>query len=771
MDYADSFTPKPIKGEKYTTTDGKIVVVDDIQPDEGVVYVFCHYEGDEPYTMSPNKEEWEAMFSHVDDTKYSIKLSANPLEGGTVTGEGLYDKDSKVVLSAIPSNGYIFVKWSDNDSQPQRNIVVSTDLQLEAIFKQISTGTSTDGGSSIGSQPIGGTGTSNTPNNSQINSGKAENIEDSSNKDENLGEYLEKVIEPIKRLKILLRNGITLPFQILKLESDEEIPAQFSDPNVTKTCQDEINKIEALRKEGENVENRGSWVEEKMWSFGAFDKPMLRMFKQDHGAKTGLGAAIFMTSLLAFCTGTYAFYKISNNTFLAFVFGLIWGTMIYVLDRNIVASMAYTGEKHKIKKFFKTCGSVCLRLFISVCIGMVISTPIEMLIFGGKIEEYKNFEHEQFVKNEIESYHDEISKDLYEKKARIETELATIRSRMDGEEKNPYAKGRGKQWESYRVQEIAVSKRDSNMQKELDQLPLIYETKHKEFLEKAEKKWKQQEDYFDLSTDLAILYKVTSTIEELDKIAERENNKSVKSSNLIKQVIKASKDTKSTDRQQSASLAKQNTKVSKDENNNISSKGSPQNTESFVANQNKNEAIINPALPKDNMMHNCRVFITFFFILLEVIPVLTKLFFKAGEYDKEMVRWSYLKSKLHRIENASSYNQTLNGALSTHRKYILGDEFEEIEKTLLSDENQEKDNKDDLDNITLPIKGCLRTAQDYNDWRNLRRWKFAIMKADDYLEEEINKLFSQQGSTSKFSQPPQNHSAPSDPSAGGEVID
>ena len=36
------------------------------------------------------------------------------------------------------------------------------------------------------------------------------------------------------------------------------------------------------------------------------------------------------------------------------------------------------------------------------------------------------------------------------------------------------------------------------------------------YKEEAEKKWKQQEDYFDLSTDLAILYKVTSTIEELD---------------------------------------------------------------------------------------------------------------------------------------------------------------------------------------------------------------------------------------------------------------
>lgn len=49
------------------------------------------------------------------------------------------------------------------------------------------------------------------------------------------------------------------------------------------------------------------------------------------------------------------------------------------------------------------------------------------------------------------------------------------------------------------------------------------------------------------------------------------------------------------------------------------------------------------------------------------------------------------------------------------------------------------------------------------------------MKADDYLEEEINKLFPQMASTHKPSQPvqPQQQplSTPVDPSAGGETID
>lgn len=711
MDYADNFTPKPIRGEKYTTTNGKVVIVDEILSDDGVVCVFCHYEGDDPNTMFPNKEEWEAMFSPADDAMCSIQLSANPSDGGSVVGGGSYPKDTTVKLSAVPSNGFLFEKWSDDNTQMQRDYVVKEDVRLEAVFTQKVPGNSTDGGNAS-TDHFGGAssgGGSTNQNDASADSVNESANSDGANKEDptfqnpndngDFNDYLSKVLEPIIRLRNLLLNGITLPFQILKLETDEEIPAQFSDPNVKNTCQEEINKIEALRREGEKEANRGSWLEEKMWSFGAFDKPMLRMLKQDHGAKTGLGAAIFMTSLLAFCTGTYAFYKISNNTFLSFIIGLVWGTMIYVLDRNIVASMAYTGEKHRVRQL---CMTVGMRLLISIFIGVVISTPIEMLIFSGKIDEFKEFEHEQFVKNEIASYQHEISKHLEAKKERIAVELHDIQQLMKKEAADPSVPGRGPRWESYFAREKLIMDRADKNQYELDNVSSLIEAKRKEFQDKAEKKWKRHENFFDLSTDLAILYKVT-------------------------------------------------------------------------ASTTTNEEVVNPALPKDNTMFFCRIFITVFFVLLEVIPVITKLFFKPGDYDKKMVRWAYLIAKLHRIENASSYNQTMNGALSRHRKYILGDEFEEIEKVLQSDENHENINSEDMNNISLPIKGCLRTAKDINDWMNLNRWKFAIMKADKYLEEEINKLFSQGASTGpgpKLGQPkPQNPSSSSDPSAGGEVID
>lgn len=735
MDYADNFIPKPVIGERYTTIDGKNVVVDDIQSDEGVVYVFCHYEGDNPNTLFPNKEEWEAMFS-----KY------NDFDSNTDDGRADDDFDDK----------------SDVDGTNDDNADVNDtddDAGLHADNKP------NDDGSPTGNKPNDGTPT----NNNTVDDETKTDTDDSNEatvEDGDFSDYLRKVIEPINRLRKLLQQGITLPFQILKLESEEDIPAQFSDPNVTKACQEELDKIHRLRAEGEKTENHGSWVEEKMWSFGAYDKPMLRMFRQDHGAKTGMGAAIFMTALLALCTGTYAFYKISGSTVLAGLLGLIWGTMIYVLDRNIVTSMAYTGEKNRRRRFWKSCGTVSLRLVIAVFIGIVISAPVELLIFNGKINEYKEFEHEQFVKREIASMEYEIAKEKLNNKERLEKDLDSIRARKDWEERNPEAPHRGPEWKKYAKQEDATQQLLDKNQKELESLDNIYQSKKREFTEAAEQKWKKHEDYFDLSTDLAILFKITAKVEDKKLINEEAVSTQTKNTSNTTQA----KDTSNSNTNDGS--------IQSEVKNNSSRNNKSDSVDNAIivnAPANVQNAEINPALPLDNTMHKCRLFITLLFTLIEVIPVITKLFFKAGDYDKKMVRWAYLEARMHRIENANCYNQTINGALSKHRKYILGEEFEEIDRALQSDENHEDDDDGNIDNITLPIKGCLRTAKDYNDWKNLRRWKYAIEKADAYLQDEINKLFPQLAAVDKHSQPeqPQASMPPStdDPSADGEVID
>ena len=65
---------------------------------------------DNPYTFTVNGAvELTANFSL---NSYDITASANPAEGGTITGTGAYDHFSTCTLTAMPNTGYVFRSWS-----------------------------------------------------------------------------------------------------------------------------------------------------------------------------------------------------------------------------------------------------------------------------------------------------------------------------------------------------------------------------------------------------------------------------------------------------------------------------------------------------------------------------------------------------------------------------------------------------------------------------------------------------------------------------------
>lgn len=69
----------------------------------------------------------------VDYTKrFTLTLTAT--EGGSVTGDGVYDENESATIQAIPDNGYYFKKWSDEDVNSNRSITITQDISLQAIF-------------------------------------------------------------------------------------------------------------------------------------------------------------------------------------------------------------------------------------------------------------------------------------------------------------------------------------------------------------------------------------------------------------------------------------------------------------------------------------------------------------------------------------------------------------------------------------------------------------------------------------------------------------
>jgi hypothetical protein len=111
----------------------------------------------------------------------------------------------------------------------------------------------------------------------------------------------------------------------------------------------------------------------------------LKKYPIEHNKYVGIGATIFFTALFAALSGGYAMYFVfSGSAFavgFAILFGLLWGTAIFNMDRYIVSSINKEG----------TTGQQILqaspRILLAIMIGVVISRPLELKIFDKEIRD------------------------------------------------------------------------------------------------------------------------------------------------------------------------------------------------------------------------------------------------------------------------------------------------------------------------------------------------------------------------------------------------
>ena len=89
-----------------------------------------------------NESDWSdtLSFTTLDTTPaivyYTITLTANNPDWGTVYGADTYAEGTEVVIRAEAKAGYHFVSWSDSIADSVRTLVVTSDINLVAIFAE-----------------------------------------------------------------------------------------------------------------------------------------------------------------------------------------------------------------------------------------------------------------------------------------------------------------------------------------------------------------------------------------------------------------------------------------------------------------------------------------------------------------------------------------------------------------------------------------------------------------------------------------------------------
>ena len=84
---------------------------------------------------------------------------------------------------------------------------------------------------------------------------------------------------------------------------------------------------------------------------------------------------------MAFIAASYALYTVFDNLFAAVGFGLVWGLLIFNLDRYIVSTIKKTGNV--IDELIQASP----RIILAVIIAVVISKPLELKIFEKEINQ------------------------------------------------------------------------------------------------------------------------------------------------------------------------------------------------------------------------------------------------------------------------------------------------------------------------------------------------------------------------------------------------
>ncbi|KAA3440663.1 DUF4407 domain-containing protein [Rufibacter hautae] len=172
------------------------------------------------------------------------------------------------------------------------------------------------------------------------------------------------------------------------------------------------------------------------WCAGADDHILSQCPKSEHIKFGSIGATVLFTGILAALSGGYALYTVFDSVVAAAAFGLLWGAVIFNLDRFIVSTIRKEG------KFGKEFLQILPRLVLALVLAIVISKPLELRIFQKEIdsvlEEKKAqlaLEHQKLINQQFTEA-DSVRKDIDRIKAEIGTKSAqrdTLYTQMSSE--------------------------------------------------------------------------------------------------------------------------------------------------------------------------------------------------------------------------------------------------------------------------------------------------------------------------------------------------
>ncbi len=114
----------------------------------------------------------------------------------------------------------------------------------------------------------------------------------------------------------------------------------------------------------------------------------LKKIETDHVKYASIGATVFFTGLLASLSGGYAIHYVFENYWVTIPFAILWGLVIFNLDRYIVSSLvkAPISSRTAFSIFIKEIPPAIPRFLLAAVIAIAVSNPLEIRLFQKEID-------------------------------------------------------------------------------------------------------------------------------------------------------------------------------------------------------------------------------------------------------------------------------------------------------------------------------------------------------------------------------------------------
>ncbi len=133
-----------------------------------------------------------------------------------------------------------------------------------------------------------------------------------------------------------------------------------------------------------SINQKMNWFQKFLLVCSGGNIHILRKTPSEWNKFAGIGGIVLFTAIFATLSAGYAMFTIFENLWISAGFAILWGLMIFNLDRYIVSSIKKTGT------WWNQALMSIPRLILATFLGIIISKPLELKIFEKEINKQLN---------------------------------------------------------------------------------------------------------------------------------------------------------------------------------------------------------------------------------------------------------------------------------------------------------------------------------------------------------------------------------------------